>query len=153
MQLNGQIIKSVKVGQTLSDKMRFHYTQIWKYLRNQNEYPARTHRIRWCMQQDIWWYRVQTDKTELNWQPKPSQQSITYSRSRFLNSLNTPGPNFSILLKCRYLGEHTNSDINTRQLSLPHTLVSATVGTKSQATLVSQCFEANLAASTCNTPF
>lgn len=46
------------------------------------------------------WNHVQADTTELN----PTITPFTYSRSRFLNSLNTPGPKFSILLKCRYLG-------------------------------------------------
>lgn len=95
---------------------------------NRNQFPARTHSIRWHMQQDLRWYHVQTDTTELNWQPKPIQQSFTYSRSRFLNSLNTPGPNFSILLKCRYLVEHTNSDINTRlAISASHIIISTSM--------------------------
>jgi hypothetical protein len=105
---------------------------------NQNLFPARTQNIRWYMQQDLQWYHVQTDTAELNWQPKPSQQSFTYSRSRFLNSLNTPGPNFSILLKCRYLGgEHTNSDINTRlAISASHISISNSRH-KSEATPIS----------------
>jgi len=44
----------------------------------------------------------------------PAINPFTYSRSRVLNSLNTPGPNFSILLKCRYLGEHTNTRLAIR---------------------------------------
>lgn len=52
--------------------------------------------------------------------PHPSHQSFTYSRSRFLNSLKTPGPNFSILLKCRYLEEHTNTWLAIRITANPH---------------------------------
>lgn len=64
----------------------------------------------------------------------PAINPFTYSRSRVLNSLNTPGPNFSILLKCRYLGEHTNtrlatwtrSGINTR-LAISASHISTTI--------------------------
>jgi hypothetical protein len=71
----------------------------------------------------------------------PAINPFTYSRSRVLNSLNTPGPNFSILLKCRYLGEHTEYTISYPdrcesaqeaalahvQLSLPHTSATLSV--------------------------